>query len=145
MRHVIVLSIVLLWSCSPPPDTGTTPAREPGKLPSGLELGRDPELAGPEAVVLALIDAAASKDVDALGECFSSRSDPEFQAIMEGEVTPDDLSQIADMFTGASIVKTTMGPEGVTAVVKVKLEWEGREFEEIKVHAEGSAWKVTGF
>jgi hypothetical protein len=145
MRHSLVLSVVLLASCTPPPATDTTPAKKPGGLPSGLELGRDPDLAGPEGVVLTFIEAASGKDVDALGTCFSSRSDKEFQAILEGKVTPDDLSQIADMFTGASIVKTTMGPEGVTAVVKVKLEWEGREFEEIKVHAEGSAWKITGF
>jgi len=145
MRHMLVLSIVLLTACSPPPAADTTPAKNPGGLPSGLELGRDPDLAGPEGVVLAFIDAASSKDVDALGECFSSRSDKEFQAILEGKVTSDDLTQIADMFTGASIVKTTMGPEGATAVVKVKLEWEGREFEEIKVHAEGGAWKITGF
>ena len=144
MRHAPALVIVLLASCGPPP-ADTTPAKKPGGLPSGLELGRDPALAGPEEAVLAFIDAAASKDVDALGECFSTRSDKEFQAIIEGKVTADDLSQIADMFSGASVVKSTMGPEGVTAVVKVKLEWEGREFEEIKVHAEGSAWKITGF
>jgi hypothetical protein len=145
MRLAIILSFVVLASCSPPPAADTTPAKEPGGLPSGLELGRDPELAGPEEAVLAFIDAAASKDVDALGQCFSTRSEKEFQAILEGKVSADDLGQIADMFTGASIVKSTMGPEGVTAVVKVKLEWEGREFEEIKVHAEGGAWKITGF
>ncbi len=144
MRHVLAVTMVLLASCKPPA-ADTTPAKEPGQLPSGLELGRDPELAGPEGVVLAFIDAASSKDVDALGQCFSSRSEKEFQAIMEGKVSADDLAQIADMFTGASIVKTTMGPEGATAVVKVKLEWEGREFEEIKVHAEDGAWKITGF
>ena len=143
MRPALILLIVVLACCSPPAATAPPPA-EPG-LPGGLELARDPELAGPEDAVLTFIEAAAGKDADVLSQCFSSRSEKEFQAILEGKVSADDLSQIADMFTGASIVKTTLSPDGVTAVVKVKLEWEGREFEEIKVHAEGSAWKITGF
>ncbi|MBW2263073.1 MAG: hypothetical protein JRG91_13960 [Deltaproteobacteria bacterium] len=143
MRHAFIISFTILASCSPP--AANAPPASGTVLPASLELARDPALSGPEDVILTFIEAAAKKDADVLSQCFSIRSDKEFQAILEKNVSADDLSEIAGMFKGASIVKTTMGPDGVTAVVKVKLEWEGREFEEIRLHAEGSAWKITSF
>lgn len=145
MRRSTCIAVLALAACSPKPPQATPPQEPtPPAVPgAGEESGHD--FSTPEGTVLAFIDASARGDLELMAECFSIRSDGEFHAILDGTIPQDGLNEIGDMFEGASVVGTTMGPDGVTALVKVKLEWEGRPFEEIRVHTEGRVWKITGF
>ena len=156
MRFVIFifLSLVLI-SCTkknqkvdPDPDeiTHSTPAaKAPDPEPAAPADAAQLDFSTPEAAVGTFIRGCAEKDVEILSQCFSNDAEKEFSGIIAKEVNEKDLNELEQMFGRASVTEAVMKAGGMSAAVKVKLEWEGRPDETLTVVKEGADWKIQGF
>ena len=101
--------------------------------------------ATPQAAVEAFIDAAASKDVKALGKLFSSKCEREFKKIVDGSVSDKDMEGLAKMFKDATITATKVMVNEDTATVDVKLPNHERGNETLNLVKENGTWRIIGF
>jgi hypothetical protein len=146
MRALAISALLALPACAgagagsaPPAAPSPEPPAETPEKTGGADFSR------PESAVATFIDACTAKDAELIAQCFSTHADGEFAALARGEAGEEDLEELKRMFEGASIVDTTMAQDESSAVVRVKLQWEGRNHEDLVLADEGGAWKIRSF
>lgn len=101
----------------------------------------------PEATVRSFFAAAAQGDEGMLRKCFSPNAPEEFQSLVQGTTSPEDLQGLGKMFAASRVLGVTMGKDGKTARVKVTCRRGEKEKEEelSMVLDEENEWRILDF
>ena len=160
----LVLAAALLSGCQSSP---STPTAEDGQTPPATvtttstetttaEVETTPEVVGevtesttesaargtPEAATQAFITAAIAKDAEGLKTLIAPDAEKEFAGLRDGTADAESLTQLSEMFTGATVGKVELEDGGQEAEVEVVLK-ERQESIELANSPDG--WKIKGF
>jgi hypothetical protein len=153
----LVLAAALLSGCQSNPSTptageGQTPvaATSPStEVSTDVETGSTPTAPGetasqetPEAATQAFITAAIAKDTETLKTLIAPDAEKEFAGLRDGTADMKSLTELSEMFTGATVGKVELEDGGKEAEVEVALK-ERQESIELTNTPEG--WKIKGF
>ncbi|MDG1332333.1 MAG: hypothetical protein P8P74_08375 [Crocinitomicaceae bacterium] len=99
------------------------------------------DFSSPKALIETFIKASTKKKKKVLSSCFSNKSPGEWDAIRNKTISKDDLNELKEFVSGATVSKVEMKSEEQAVVF---VTFKTRE-EEIMTVKEGNRWFILDF